>query len=319
MAHKTLVGGTAYNISGGKSMVSGTVYNIKGGKTLIDGTAYSISLGVEILPVLNDNDWATISEVSQSGQAANYWSVGDTKQIIISGTVGQTTFSDLSVWSFILGFNHNSAKEGNNTIHFQIGKTAQTGGTDVCLTDSRYNSSALSTAGYFTMNYSSTNIGGWGGSEMRNTLLGNNNTPASPLSGSLIAALPSDLRAVMKGVTKYSDNTGGGNNIASYVTATTDYLWLLAECEVFGPSYGYSGYGYANDAEKNYQQQYDYYANGNSKVKYRHSATSSAALWWLRSVFTKSSSIFICINTSGSLGTNYVSYYSRGVAPAFCV
>ena len=43
MAHKTLIGGTAYNIIGGKSLVSGTSYNIKGGKTLVGGTGYSIS------------------------------------------------------------------------------------------------------------------------------------------------------------------------------------------------------------------------------------------------------------------------------------
>ena len=45
MAHKTLVGGTAYNISRGKSMVSGTAYNIKGGRTLVGGTGYNISFG----------------------------------------------------------------------------------------------------------------------------------------------------------------------------------------------------------------------------------------------------------------------------------
>ena len=43
MAHKTLVGGTAYNITGGKSMVSGTTYNISGGRTLVGGTGYNIS------------------------------------------------------------------------------------------------------------------------------------------------------------------------------------------------------------------------------------------------------------------------------------
>lgn len=43
MAHKTLIGGTAYEISGGKTLVDGTAYNIAGGKTLIDGTIYEIS------------------------------------------------------------------------------------------------------------------------------------------------------------------------------------------------------------------------------------------------------------------------------------
>ena len=42
MAHKTIVDGTEYAITGGKCMVDGTVYEIKNGKTLIDGTGYSI-------------------------------------------------------------------------------------------------------------------------------------------------------------------------------------------------------------------------------------------------------------------------------------
>ena len=49
---------------------------------------------------------------------------------------------------------------------------------------------------------------GWNGSYMRKTLLGNSGTPSSPPANSMLAALPSDLRAVMKSVTKYSDNTG---------------------------------------------------------------------------------------------------------------
>lgn len=43
MAGKTLINGTAYDISGGKTLVNGTAYSIAGGKTLIDGTAYDIS------------------------------------------------------------------------------------------------------------------------------------------------------------------------------------------------------------------------------------------------------------------------------------
>lgn len=43
MAHKTLVGGTAYEIKGGKTLIGGTAYSIKNGKTLVDGTVYGIS------------------------------------------------------------------------------------------------------------------------------------------------------------------------------------------------------------------------------------------------------------------------------------
>lgn len=273
-----------------------------------------LSMLSELPPVgtpLNDMSWEDISEISQSGKASNYFSIGDAKEIIINGQVGQATFDNLSVWAFILGFNHNSAKEGMG-IHFQIGKTAQTGGMDICLIDSQYSSPVSSTACYFNMNYANTNSGGWNGSKMRTTLLGNSNTPSSPLSGSLIAALPSDLRAVMKGVTKYSDNTGGGSDTASYVTSTTDYLWLLAEWEVFGTR------KYANSAEQNYQAQYAYYANGNSKVKYKHSDTSSAAIWWLRSASATSSSYFCNAISSGSV-SHFHANYGRGVAPAFCV
>lgn len=42
-AHKTLVGGTAYTVKGGKCMVNGTVYNILKGRTLIDGTGGDIT------------------------------------------------------------------------------------------------------------------------------------------------------------------------------------------------------------------------------------------------------------------------------------
>lgn len=42
-AGKTLVGGTAYEITGGKTRRYGTNYTITGGKTLVGGTAYSIS------------------------------------------------------------------------------------------------------------------------------------------------------------------------------------------------------------------------------------------------------------------------------------
>ena len=53
MAHKTLVGGTAYEIGGGRTLVGGTGYSIDKGRTLVDGTAYDISFGTTIgsLPV----------------------------------------------------------------------------------------------------------------------------------------------------------------------------------------------------------------------------------------------------------------------------
>lgn len=43
MAHKTLIGGTAYEITGGRELISGTGYAKKSGRALINGTGYDIS------------------------------------------------------------------------------------------------------------------------------------------------------------------------------------------------------------------------------------------------------------------------------------
>ena len=255
--------------------------------------------------VLNDNSWATIREVSSAGLGANYWAVGDTKSIVLNGAVVGYTFSNLTVNAFILGFNHNSAKEGANKIHFQIGKI---GSTAVALCDSNYNSSG-SSAG-FRMNTSNTNSGGWNASYMRKTVLGNSNTPTSPLANSLMAALPADLRAVMQPVTKYTDNTGNSSNSSGNVTATTDYLFLLAEFEVFGTRSG------ANQYEQNSQAQYDYYKAGNSRVAYNHSAVSTAVWWGLRSPYYTSNYTFRVVFTDG-YSTYYNAFYSAGVRPGF--
>lgn len=282
---------------------AGTNYNAPSNKTF--------TVKAEFVPAkatLDTMSWADIRKVSDAGIAKDYWAVGDAKGLQINGTVSATSINQ-KVYAFILGFDHNSGREGTNRIHFQIGKTAATG-TQICFVDAQY----ANWNGTFTMNGStssnSTNAGGWNGCSMRNTLLSQN--PLSPGSKSFMAALPSDLRAVMKSVTKYSDNTGGTTNAASAITATTDYLFLLSEWEVQGAR------TYASQYEQNYQQRYAYYANGNSKVFYRHSATGSTAYWWLRSVRAGYSSYFCFVHTDGSANYGH-SGFSIGVAPAFCV
>lgn len=256
---------------------------------------------------LSSNSWAVIKAVSDAGQGANYWSVGDTKRITLNGKVGAYTFSNFNVDVFILGFNHNSSKEGSNRIHFQIGKVS---GKAVALCDSQYNGSGSSAM--FHMNSSDSNSGGWNGSYMRKTLLGNSNTPASTLENSLMAALPSDLLAVMKTVTKYTDNTGGGSNSSGNVTATADYLFLLAEFEVLGTRY------WANQYEQNSQKQYDYYKAGNSRVAYNHSAVDTAVWWWLRSARYGYGNYFCGVSADGSCNGDGAGY-SAGLRPGFAV
>ena len=126
-----------------------------------------------------------------------------------------------------------------------------------------------------------------------------------------MAAIPAALRAVLKSVTKYTNNTGN-SSAASAVTATTDYFFLLSEYEVFGST------TYANSNEASKQAQYSYYSAGNSKVKYNHSETSTAVNWWLRSPRAGNSAYFVRVNTGGTVSFNGA-YYSSGFAPGFCV
>ena len=270
---------------------------------------YALTL-TYINAVLEKNEWKVIRKVSDEGKAKNWWSVGDTKSVTINGKVGATTISNLKVDAFIIGFNHNSGKEGSNRIHFLLGKIS---GKFVGLVDSSYGSTT-STSGAFTMNTSNTNSGGWGSSQMRSKVLGSASSPTSPTANTLLAALPSDLRAAMKSCTKYTDNKGGGNT-ASNVSSTTDYLFLLSEYEVFAT------HQYCNDAEPNYQAQYDYFKAGNSKVANKHSATGTAAVWWLRSPNyggVTSYTYFCAVSSSGSLDY-YYAYYAYGVVPGFVV
>lgn len=48
MAHKTLIGGTAYTIKGGKDLIDGTSYAKKQGKALVAGTAQTIAFSKKI-------------------------------------------------------------------------------------------------------------------------------------------------------------------------------------------------------------------------------------------------------------------------------
>ena len=269
--------------------------------------SYAVSLNF-VDPLLNNNTWETIKNISDAGQGANYWSIGDRKAVTLDGTVGALTLSNYTTYAFIIGFNHNASVEGANRIHFQLAKTALSGGTDVALCDSYYRSYNNTGVG-FVMNTGNSNFGGWASSNMRTGTCG---TSLSSYSSTIIAAIPAALRAVLKSVTKYTDNTGGGNPSANNVTATTDYFFLLSELEVFG------SISKANPNEASKQAQYAYYSAGNSKIKYKHNGTRPAAIWWLRSPSTTTSNVFVDVTTGGTVDIN-IAYYSLGFAPGFCV
>lgn len=244
---------------------------------------------------LNDTSWAAIKQVSDANIGANFWSVGDCKQITMNGKVSDgLTLTNYAAWVFIIGFNHNSEREGNG-IAFQ-GFKATKNGTPVCLTDSGYNGSK--TIGtWLNINNTNTNSGGWQASQMRKNIM--------PL---IKAAFPSDLQAVIK--TSIIFTAPGPNN--PVLTATEDEVFLLAEYEAIGTRF------YASTQEPNYLKQYSYYSAGNSKVKYRHNATSTEANWWERSPSAAGAGNFCNIYTVGNASTTSAQY-SMGVSPCFKV
>ena len=254
-----------------------------------------VDIDIKISQVLDENSWSTIKFVSSLGTGENYWAIGDCKQITMNGKVSDgLTLTDYTAWVYIIGFNHNSEKEGNG-ITFQGFKVADKG-KNVCLVDSGCSSSKTSGT-WFNMNNSNTNAGGWQESLMRKNVM--------PL---IKAAFPSDLQAVIKTSTIFTAPDTGNIEL----TSTQDEVFLLAEFEVFGTN------SKASTQESNYLKQYSYYSAGNSRVNYKHNDASTAVIWWERSPYSNYSYYFCCVRPNGTANT-LIAPHSSGVSPAFKV
>lgn len=256
--------------------------------------------------VLNSNSWEQISKASEQGVASSLWSVGDVKMDTVNGTVGNLSVNG-EYGFYIADFDHNKEKEGSGIL-FMGFKTGYTNGIDIALCDSNYGNYKLESG--FIMNKRSTdtagnnygtNVGGWASSYMRNTVI-----------PSFKQALSSSLKSVIKTSTIYTDNVGGATNVDSNISSTTDTIYLAAEFEIFGQR------SWANSYEQNYQTQFTYYKNGNSKIKYKHSSTSTAVNWWERSPIYTDTNGFCAVSRNGA-ADYYNAGYSNGFAPVFRV
>lgn len=268
--------------------------------------------------------WEQLANIARQGTwAENNIEIGDYKALTLNGTVGTVALNNYTVYATVIGFDHNKDKEIIGYPHaITFGLFANAQGKQLTLVDQYYSNYSTATTS-FAMNpdsrTSSTNVGGWKKAKIRKNILGSTDiengdatpvTITSPGTNTLMAALPANLRAVLKPITKYTDNVGNKSTSASAVTATIDYMPLMAEFEVLGTS------SYANANEKTYQAQYQYYKNGNSKIKYKHSDASAAALWWLRSPYSIDAVTFCIVGSSGGAG-GYGSGASNGIAPIF--
>lgn len=275
--------------------------------------AYILAKGRSDCPttpgVLNSCSWSFIKWASDEGLADLFWSVGDRKAVTLSdwGSPNATyAVHGGTFYCYILGFNHNAEKEGNNRVHFEFGFDALSGGNHIAFSGADYNMTYNSTESYFNrMNTTATNAGGWASSLMRTGTLNGS-------SRSFRSACPSELLNVLKTVTKYTDNVGGGNgNVAANVSATTDTFFLLAESE-WRKTYQSNAY------EASHTKQYAYYANGNTMVhKLTHNGEAGYVL--SRSPRKDNATRFLGKGGAegyvGSLAANKV----YAAAPCFCV
>ena len=67
--HKTLIGGTGYEISGGRTLVDGTGYSVSKGRTLVGGTGYDIAFGIPLGSIAE----GTIVYVNENGSPAAFY------------------------------------------------------------------------------------------------------------------------------------------------------------------------------------------------------------------------------------------------------
>ena len=161
------------------------------------------------------------------------------------------SFNNSPYYCVILGFDHDGV---TNTIDFGIGQNPE--GIEIAFTSLHRTGKTDGTKIFNINHWGGYSYGGWSACDLRYDILGSTdipplnygttktvesigydatiNCPITPVKNTLMAALPIDLRNVLKPITIYTDNGGDRSNIENNVTATIDYLPLLSEFEILG-------------------------------------------------------------------------------------
>ena len=142
------------------------------------------------------DSWQTIASVAEAGTASNYYNIGDTKTVSLSG-IGNMDFE-------IADFNHD---------YLSGSTSAQTAGITLITKNLLYTN--------YQMNSSNTNNGGFPASQLYQTL-----------STTIFNALPAELRNVTKTIYKWY----GTGNATSNGQWFGSKIWIPLEYEVFGSS-----------------------------------------------------------------------------------
>ena len=242
----------------------------------IGGVTRSATIPIEVLdisPTLDLNDWEAIAEAAKTGIADKIWHIGDTKNQVINGKTYTLK---------VIGFHHDeladSDEERNNAEYNGNTKKAaivfqfmQSPGTAFFHTSSDWNIA-------------------WKNSSMRNTTLAN-----------LYNGLPSDMKAAIRKVKKYS-----AGRYASEAQETEDRLFLGSVAEIFGQNTDTAA------AENAACKRYEYYLAGNIPP---HENVN-----WLRSAHCNCSLDeyhFAIVANNGA--KSWSTHMKLGYCPIFCV
>ncbi|MBQ7703917.1 MAG: hypothetical protein IJT73_00590 [Selenomonadaceae bacterium] len=251
----------------------------------------SVSFNLSVNIPLNGLGWSQIVEHIQNGTFAEYFSVGDSKQIKVSGTVGTLNIDD-TFRAVLIGIDHNAGVEGKPRAHFAVMQNSD-GSKNIVFVDSAYQSLPADAASSFS----------YGSPQSEGAILPYSQSYLRTRCGEFFYAFPADLRAVITATKKPYLNASGG---ISYIS---DKVWSPA-CYELSIS--------LHTDNLAYYAAYDFWANGNSRTCYRHDNNNTAATYWARD-FDKTLAKAVIITTNGGIAATDDFLRSYGLLPCFSI
>lgn len=148
MAHKTLIGGTAYEIGGGRTLVNGTGYSIDKGKTLVGGTAYEVGFGGDMATVrLMSDTFVDYNYVSAyidyrlpNGDRGSLYTAGEYELPIGTVMLFELKYGGKDVVSMYITLNDESVASGDTDAHYEY---TLTGNITIDFYNGYYNGGAI--------------------------------------------------------------------------------------------------------------------------------------------------------------------------------
>ena len=253
------------------------IYNIVLAPKIIQKTAAA-------KPVPNPEDfstdsWETIQAAARSGNACNYYNIGDTRQI---------NMGDLGTHTLRIA-NCSTPNECNNSSFSQTACGLVLEFVDIISMQK--------------MNTTDTSVGGWRDSELRGYI-----------SNTIYNSLPSELQDTIINTNVIS----GRSPAESSSIVTTDKIYLLSITEVMKPRNGSSIPNYDSAWNLTRQLDY-YKNNNVTDDNYsgciKKNGTTNER-WWLRSAYQNMPYYFFAISQNGVFLERRCSY-EAGVSPAF--